>query len=153
MGLIHDLGSGPIGLDTPPFIYLIEEHPEYLAVVRPVFAAMAEGILTGVTSALTLMEALVLPFRVGNTPLAEQYQAFLTRSRGLQMEPITGFVLRAAAQVRAAHNIKTPDAIQIATALLARCPVYLTNDRNLPLIPGIRILQVKSYLPPLQDRI
>lgn len=149
MGLIDDLGSGPVGLDTPPLIYFIEEHPRYLPAVRPVFAAMTEGTVTGVTSALTLLETLVLPFRVGNAPLAEQYHALLTRGYGLRIDDITRAVLRAAAQLRAAHNIKTPDAIHLATALIARCPVYLTNDRDLPPIPGIRILQVKSYVPPL----
>jgi predicted nucleic acid-binding protein len=149
MGLIDDLGSGPVGLDTPPFIYFIEEHPKYLSIVRPVFAAMTEGVLTGVTSALTLMETLVQPYRVGNAPIAEQYEAFMTRSHGLRLSEITGTVLRAAALLRATHNIKTPDAIHLATALIARCPVYLTNDRHLPTrIPGINILQVKSYLPP-----
>ncbi len=147
MGLIEALGSGPVALDTPPVIYLIEEHPQYLPIVRPVFAAMAAGKLTGVTSALTLLETLAQPYRIGNAPLAERYEVFLTRSRGLRCEEITRTVLRTAAQLRAASSIKTPDAIQLATALIARCPVYLTNDRDLPAIAGIRILQVKSYLP------
>ncbi len=146
MGLIEALGSGPVALDTPPFIYLIEEHPQYVPIVRPVFAAMAAGTLTGVTSALTLLEVLVQPYRVGNAPLAAQYEALLTRSRGLRLEEITSTVLRTAAQLRAVSRIKTPDAIQLATAAIARCPVYLTNDRDLPAIAGIRILQVKSYL-------
>jgi predicted nucleic acid-binding protein len=146
MGLIDDLGAGPVGLDTPPFIYFIEEHPKYLSVVRPVFSAMTKGTITAVTSALTLLETLVRPYHVGNAPLAEQYEALLTRSRGLRFEAIGIDVLRAAAQMRATHSIKTPDAIHLATALIAKCPVYLTNDRNLPFVPGIRILQVKSYL-------
>jgi len=148
VGLVDDLGSGLVGLDTPPFIYFIEEHPRYLSIVRPVFTAITNGRLTGVTSALTLLETLVQPYRVGNAPLAEQYEAFLTRSHGLRFEEITGAVLRAAAQLRAAHNIKAPDAIHLATALVANCSVYLTNDRDLPLVSGIRILQVKSYLRP-----
>jgi predicted nucleic acid-binding protein len=113
-----------------------------------VFAAMTEGTLTGVTSALTLMETLVQPYRAGNAPLAGQYEAFLTRSQGLRLDEVTSPILRAAAQLRAVHGIKTPDALHLATALIARCPVYLTNDRNLPPIPGIRILQVRSYLRP-----
>lgn len=32
MGLIEDVGGGPVALDTAPFIYFIEEHPRYLPV-------------------------------------------------------------------------------------------------------------------------
>jgi predicted nucleic acid-binding protein len=141
------LGSGPIALDTAPFIYLIEEHPQHLPIVRPVFAAMKAGRLTAVTSTLTLLETLVQPYRVGNAPLAERYEALLMRSQGLRLDELSRAVCRAAAHVRAVHNIKTPDALRLATALLARCSAFLTNDRDLPHIAGIRILYVQSYLP------
>jgi CheY-like chemotaxis protein len=65
VGLIDDLGSGFIGLDTPLFIYFIKEDPKYLSVVRPVFAAIANGNLTGITSALTLLETLYLMLNGG----------------------------------------------------------------------------------------
>ena len=44
------------------------------------------------------------------------------------------------------HAVKTPDALQLVTALLIKCPVFLTNDRELPAVPGIRILTVQAYL-------
>ena len=146
MGLVKDLGVGPVALDTAPFIYLIEEHPQYLPIVRPVFKAIAAGTLPAVTSGLTLLETLVQPYRVGNAVLAERYEALLTRSRGLHLVEITRAVCRVAAHLRAAHAVKTPDALHLATALLAKCPVFLTNDRKLPAIPGIRILTVRAYL-------
>ena len=39
-----------------------------------------------------------------------------------------------------------PEALQLATALLTKCPVFPTNDRELPAIPGICILTVQAYL-------
>ncbi len=60
MGLIEDIGSGPVGLDTVAFIYLIEEHPRFLPVVELLFTVIDEGALQGVTSALTLLETLVV---------------------------------------------------------------------------------------------
>jgi predicted nucleic acid-binding protein len=126
--------------------HLIEEHPHYLPIVRPVFAAIAAGQLPAVTSGLMLLETLVQPYRVENAALADRYEALLTRSRGLHLVEITRAVCRAAAQLRAAHSVKTPDALHLATALLAKCPVFLTNDRELPAVPGIRILIVQAYL-------
>jgi predicted nucleic acid-binding protein len=56
-------------------------------------------------------------------------------------------LLRAAAQLRASLRVRTPDAIQLAAALAARCSAYLTNDRELPPVPGLKILQLQDYLP------
>ena len=147
MGLVKELGEGPVALDTAPFIYLIEEHPQYLQIVRPVFAAIAASQLPAVTSGLTLLETLVQPYQVGNAVLAERYEALLTRSRGLHLGEITRAVCRVAAHLCAAHAVKTPDALHLATALLAKCPFFLTNDRELPPVPGIRILTVQAFLP------
>ncbi len=56
-------------------------------------------------------------------------------------------LLRSAAQLRANHRFKTPDALQLAAAFAANCTTYLTNDRDLPRVPGLRILQLRDYLP------
>jgi len=56
-------------------------------------------------------------------------------------------LLRTAAQLRAVHPaMRTPDAIQLAAALVAGCSCFVTNDRDLPAIPGLRILKLTSYL-------
>lgn len=72
MGLIEDIGAEPVGLDTAIFIYLIEEHPRFLPLVESVFAAVDRGRWSGVTSGVTLMEVLVVPYRAGDLALAER---------------------------------------------------------------------------------
>lgn len=138
------LGAGPVALDTSLFIYLIEESPEWLPLVLSIFASAANGERVLVTSELTLLEVLVVPYRTGDLSLAERYEALLTRSRGLTMVNIERNQLRAAAQLRARYKIKTPDALQIASALTARCSTFLTNDRRLPQIGGLRVVQLSD---------
>ena len=145
MGLIEDLGPGPVALDTAVFIYFIEENKLFLPIVKPMFEAMDRGELPAVTSGLTLMEVLVLPYRIGNFSLAERYESFLTRSRGLRFVDLNRPLLRAAARLRAAFNLKPPDALQVAAAMAAECRVFLTNDRRIPAIAGLRIIQLKNY--------
>ena len=145
MGLISDLGRGPVGLDTPVFIYFMEEHPRYLPVVEQVFSAVAGARLMAITSGVTLLETLVIPYRSGNTALAARYEALLTRSRGIRFVDLDRVLLRSAAQLRALFSVRTPDALQLAAALSARCSAYLTNDRSLPVIPGLTILHVNDY--------
>lgn len=145
MGLMADLGPGPVGVDTAVFIYFIEEHPRFLPVIEPLFREVDKGRRKLVTSALTLLEVLVVPYRSGDHLLAARYEALLTKSRGVQVAEVTRDHLRAAAQLRAATRVKTPDALQLVAAMAGGCPVFLTNDRELPALPGIRILQLSSY--------
>ena len=146
MGLISDLGAGPIALDTAIFIYFIEEHPDYMPHLAPIFSAVASGECEIVTSAVTLLEVLVVPYRTGNIPLAERYEALLTRSRGMHLVEADRSQWRAAAQVRAHYRVRTPDALQLAAALSKRCTALLTNDREMPELPGLKIFQLRKYL-------
>ena len=61
-----DLGRGVVGVDTAIFIYFIEEHPRFLPVIEPLFREVAAGRREVVTSALTLLEMLVIPYRWGD---------------------------------------------------------------------------------------
>ena len=145
MGLINDLGQGPIALDTCVFIYFIEENPDYLALVEPIFQAIDSGELSVVTSALTLLETLVVPYRLGNIDLAEEYEAILTQSRGLHLVELSLSVLQTAAALRATTRLRTPDALQIASAINHNCTAFVTNDRGHPNDTGLRVIQLKNY--------
>ena len=140
MGLIDDLKPGPVALDTQIFIYFIEEEDRFLPLVKPLFEAIDRGDLVGVTSGLSLMEVLVVPYRSGNSALADRYEALLTNSRGLRFIEVDRRLLKAAAQLRATFKLKPPDAIQVAAALVGDCNSFLTNDRRIPAVPGLKIL-------------
>jgi predicted nucleic acid-binding protein len=147
MGLRDDLGPGPTALDTAIFIYYIEENETFLPLVASVFEDVAKGRREVVTSSLTLLEVLEVPFRAGNLALAERYEAYLSRSQGVRLVDIGRPQLRMAAQLRALHpSVRTPDALQLATALSAGCRAFVTNDRDLPEVPGLDVLQLRSYV-------
>jgi predicted nucleic acid-binding protein len=145
VALIDDLGAGPVGVDTAVFIYFIEENERFLPAIAPLFGAADSGKLQLVVSALTLLEVLVVPYRAGDAALAQRYEAVLTRSRGVRMIDLTRDHLRLAAQLRAATGVATPDALQLAALLAAGCSAFLTNDRRLPTVPGLRIVQLGTY--------
>ena len=145
MGLIDDLGPGPVGMDAVAFIYFIETHPQFHALVRPVFQEADRGRRL-VTSALTLLEVLVLPLRHGNQLLAGRYESALSASANVSLIDITRDQLRASAGLRAAVRIRTADALQVTAAMTSGCNTFITNDRRLPAIPGLRILQLSDYV-------
>jgi predicted nucleic acid-binding protein len=146
VGLIDDVSGGRVGLDTAPLIYFIERHERYGAAVRPLFECAEAGQLEVVTSGLTLLEVLVVPYRHGQMALADRYEAALRRGRGLSLVALGPSVLRAAALLRARYRVATPDAIQLAAALAAGCKTFVTNDRRLPELPTLRILQLDDYV-------
>ena len=146
MGFVTALMPGPVGLDTAIFIYLIERHPTYEPLLVPLFQSLNEGALEACTSSITLLELLVKPYRSGDAELAARYEAFLTQSRGLTLLSPDRQILHTAAHLRAARQVKTPDALQLATALRAGCTAFLTNDRRLPTLPRLRIVQLSELV-------
>jgi predicted nucleic acid-binding protein len=146
MGLVQQLGEGPIAIDTVTFIYLIEESPEYFRLIEPLFSEIDRGRIKAFTSSLTLLEVLVVPYRASDLALVDRYEEILTRSRGIELIDIDREQIRAAALLRARYRLRTPDALQIATALSKECKVFVTNDRDLPDIAGLRMIQLRNYL-------
>jgi predicted nucleic acid-binding protein len=145
VGLTAALGAGPVAVDTAIFIYLVEEHPAFLSAARSLFVQADQGGLEIVTSALTLLEVLVVPYRAGNDALAARYEAILTNSRGVRLLEIDRAQLRMAARLRGAHGMRTPDALQLAAALTTGCSSLVTNDRRLPSVPGLPVLQLSDF--------
>jgi predicted nucleic acid-binding protein len=140
LGWIDDLQDEVVGLDTAPLIYLIEENPAYLRDVRAFFEALSEGRFLGVTSMVTLIEVLVHPYRQNNPELAAKYRQILLGASGLEVLPLSAGIAESAAKLRAAHNLRTPDAVQMATALDQKARFFLTNDSRLPSLPDLQVL-------------
>jgi predicted nucleic acid-binding protein len=104
---------------------------------------MDTGELRCVTSELTVLEVTVLPLRAGEGALADRYESLLTTSRGLTLIPIDREQLYLAARLSArCAGLRTPDAIQLAAALGAGATAFVTNDRALPRVGGLEIVQL-----------
>lgn len=140
MGWVDDLRGKAVGLDTAPFIYYIEQHTSYIDMLRLFFRTAKDGDIKVVTSVVTLVEALVLPLRNGDTKLAEQYREILFDTNNLFIIPLLREIAEEAAQLRTLYKFHTPDAIQIATAMNASASVFLTNDRQLQRASTIQVL-------------
>ncbi|MDP6156447.1 MAG: type II toxin-antitoxin system VapC family toxin [Candidatus Thermoplasmatota archaeon] len=140
MGWIEELSGKIVGLDTAPLIYFIEEHDSYFPTLQPFFESLAKGEFQAVTSTLTLLEVLVHPYRLGNYELAEKYREVLLLSENIIMNSLTIEVSDMAARIRGKFNIRTPDAIQIATSLCSGVTTFITNDKGLKSVTEIDII-------------
>jgi predicted nucleic acid-binding protein len=142
-------GVNLIAFDTAPLIYFVERHPDYFDRLLYLMSAVDKGQLEGVTSTITLTEVLVQPIRTANQTLASRYEAVLTNSRHFQVEAITTKTARLAAELRAQYNLKTPDALQVASAIQANADAFLTNDKGLRRVTEVAVWVVEELeLPP-----
>ncbi len=90
-------------------------------------------------SRLSLMECLVKPLREQNATDLDRYRAFFA-SAGLHIVEITAQIIEAATLLRARHGLRTPDAIQAASAMTIKGPVtFLTGDKQFRKISGLNV--------------
>lgn len=146
MGLVDKLKGKRVCIDTAPIIYFIEKHPKYVDLLHPVFAAIDSGDIEGITSTVTLLEVLVLPLKNDDKKLAEKYREVLLYSEGFTTYEMLHEVSELSAKLRAKYNIKTPDAIQIATGVLYGASIFLTNDPALEKVSEIKVMMVEDFL-------
>lgn len=140
MGWLNRLRGKIVGLDSAPLIYYIEEHATFMSLVEPFFEAMARGDFEVVTSTLTVTEVMVHPIRNKNDALATAYREILLNAAHVRTMPVSAEIAEIASRLRAAHNIRTPDAIQVATAIAMRADFFLTNDAALSILPKPTVL-------------
>ena len=146
MGLVDELRGSRICIDTAPFIYFIEKDPKYLSIVRPIFAEIDAEKIDALTSTITLLEVLVLPFKTKNESLAEKYREILLYAEGLTTFEISHEVSELSSKLRAKYLIRTPDAIQIAVGIVYGADAFLTNDSDLKKVNDIRVVILEDFL-------
>lgn len=145
MTLVERIGSRRVYLDANVFIYVVEGIEAHAPALRPLLPAVASGRVSAVTSALTLAEVLVHPFRTGNVRREQAFARTVRSGGGLTVEPVTEAVLIGAARVRADRpSFKLPDAIHVATAQLAGCAVLVTNDAGIAAAPGVEVVRLSD---------
>mgnify|MGYP002627006758 FL=1 len=82
------------------------------------------------TSTITDTEYFVHPYREKNMAKIIAYKTFLQDSHILKIS-IGEDIAEKAAQIRAAYQgIKIADSLQLATAIIYGCDVFLTNDKQ-----------------------
>jgi predicted nucleic acid-binding protein len=131
-----------LALDTSAFIYHLEAHPTHASRLRPIFRQIEGGRCRGVSSTLTFLEVLVQPYRTGDDERRAALAALLASFPGVTWIPLDLAVADRAASLRARYRLRTPDAIQLATAVHVSADVFLTNDRDLRRVEEVPVLLI-----------
>lgn len=116
-------------LDTNILIELNEGEGAQRPHIEQLLARGARSGMSFLTSALTVSELLVKPYRDGRLDLARTYYALSQGLEWLSVVPVSDEVMDLAALVRARYSkLKLPDAIHLASAARYYCDAFLSAD-------------------------
>lgn len=128
-----------IGIDTNILISVFAQESLSEKIVPIIDAVANKGTHEFVTSVLTFSECAVLPYREGNWAALDQVK-LMFQMPNLTVYAIDEVVAEEAARIRGVYNLKMPDAIIVATAVVHKADVLLTNDRSLTVIKEIQVV-------------
>jgi predicted nucleic acid-binding protein len=132
-----------IALDTNVFISLFAQEPLGEKVVPLIDAAANQGRVELIASVLSFAECAVKPYRDGNWAALDKIK-LMFQMPNLTVYPVDDIVAEEAARLRAVYNLKMPDAIHIATAIIRRADVFLTNDYQLASVKEIPVMKLEE---------
>jgi predicted nucleic acid-binding protein len=117
-----------IALDTSVFIYQLEANPRYVALTDEIFTWVERPGHSAITSTITMTELLVQPHRDGNQQRVNEFYSLLSTYPNLDWIAPDLEAADVAARIRAAHRLRTSDALQAACAVQAQASGLITND-------------------------
>ena len=109
-----------------------------------IFSGSEDSDFLSISSTVTFAELLVHPYE--QEP-AKANDLFLLLSTFPNLEWIspTLEIAARAAKIRADHRLRTPDALQAATAVFANATALLTNDPVFKRVPDLEVLILDDY--------
>ena len=121
-------------------MHYAERRAQYRSQLEQFFGRVDDGEIQIVTSVVTYLECVVKPLREGREDLVQRFRAMLFETRNIDVMDVTPAISAIAAEVRAHGNLKTPDAIQFATAIDRQASFFLTNDYRIPSTEDIQVV-------------
>ncbi len=129
-----------LGIETAPFIYYVENNPDYVDKMDAIIDIADTSGIQIIVSVITLTEILVTPLKAEDQELVDAYHALLTQPDNVSLIEVTFEIASRAADLRARYNLRTPDALHLATAINSGCHGFLTKDFGLKRVQEITVL-------------
>ncbi len=127
--------------DACTIIYLIESKEPFYSKVQKTLHHLGDTYpdISITMSRLSILECLVHPLRNQDDAAVEQYRTFFTK-QDLHIIELAPEVVEKALWLRARYNLRTPDALQAASALeLPGEFIFLTGDKSFKKVPELNV--------------
>ncbi|MGB5620058.1 MAG: PIN domain-containing protein [Desulfobacterales bacterium] len=133
-----------IFLDTAPVIYFFEQHPDYFPALKTLYDHLYETGAQAITSIITYIELTTHPARLGKSQLVRKYRDYLTNSDNISLFPLDIDIADYVVDMRAKYDFKTPDAIQLGTAVACGADYIITNDKAWQKLEEVKVLLIRD---------
>jgi predicted nucleic acid-binding protein len=127
-----------IYLDANVIIRLIEGAAPIRAPIELRLAATRGVAAAWATSTLSRLECRCKPLKLSNAALLSIYDGLFIAVELVTLK-IDDAVIEKATELRAGLNVKTPDAIHLASAIVAGASTFLTGDQNLARCQEVKV--------------
>ncbi len=124
----------------------LEANARYLPLTDPVFAWLERPAHAAVTSTITMTELLAPAYRNGGEQMVSEFYSLLTTYPNLDWIAPSLEIADIAARIRAVHRLRTPDALQAATAIHAQATGLIRNDLAFERWGGLEELMLERIL-------
>ena len=129
-------------IDTTPLIYYVEKNPEYYDILKKFFMESYNAEKEFVSSVVTVHEYSVHPYVNDEVGLLKDYNRFF-EDTDATIYDIDSRIADKAARIRSEYKcFKGMDSLQLATACLSGCDLFLTNDKQLRQFTEIDVITV-----------
>lgn len=135
-----------IALDTCIFIYQWEASPRYSQLTDCIFSSVEDADSLAVTSTITMTELLVHPYRNDEVVKVNELFGLLSTYPNLEWVAPDLEIAARAAEIRAHSGLRTPDALQAATAIHRHATAFFTNDPVFRRVKGFEACILDDYV-------
>ena len=145
MGLNEALRGRRVCVDTNILIYLLEGSAELARPLSVIRKMLEEREAHFVVSSLTLAELLPPLASARDFAAVQVACGFVLESGAFEIVPADAEVCIEAGLLRGSLRLKTPDAIHVATCVVAACELLLTNDAGIRVPDTIGRIVLSDY--------
>jgi len=129
-----------IALDTNIFIYYFESNKIFGRKAKLIFDQLTANKLKGATNVTALAELLSSPKL--NKKAAKETENLFLSVPNLEIYQVDENIAIESAQIRRKYGFRLLDAIQLATAKLAKAQAFISNDEKLKRFRSLNVLLI-----------
>lgn len=133
-------------VDTNIFSYFLERHARYFDTVMPFFQLFNEGHSMAYTGDAVVAETLYKPYQVSDALRVSEFKAFFAQDEFITVLPHSTKAFELAAELAPKRGLKLIDALHYATAALAGCKYFLTNDQGIASSDLLQVIQLDALM-------